>query len=654
MADLIVGVDVGGTNTRIGLVDMTGDVSGQLTTISTDVEKGPQDAVERIAAAITSLTAQAGPDASVGTISLVCPGPLDRERGIILNPPNLDTWKDFAIVDAVAAATSVKDVILENDANAAALGEYWRGSGRGTRCMLMLTLGTGVGGGVVLDGRLWSGPGGVAGELGHFSIDPDGPQCGCGNRGCLEAFVSAAAIERRGKEAAKKARQSQLASFKGSLTPKVVHELAVQGDDAARKVLEETGRFIGIAVAGLVNIFNPDMVVLGGGVAATFEIIAPVIKGEIDRLSFSQAAQRVLVLKSALGDSAGVIGAAAVILQREGGLPRPWHIERIVEPVFVRALHVGRTGTEAAIAEIHGDKCRILSSVRKSPQAGDKSGIVDQAMKCAAEALGSSKVSPDKIWGTGLSTPGPLDRERMMLRDIPGMGWKNTDLSQEFAALGRALFVEKDADAAALAELKFGAGRGASDFVVIYLGSGIGAGIVLNSELYRGFSGTAGEIGHHTVNLSADAPFCACGNRGCLEFYAGGAKLVRDVLAAVKAGSTTAVSEKALSDQMNHHDVWQEAENGDVLCQRVLQDMGRILGIAIANYLNLMNAKKVIVAGPLARAWQYFEEPVINEVNRRAFRDARRAVTIEPTTFGEDSDMVAAAAAFAEQWRPGA
>ena len=653
MAELIIGVDVGGTNTRLGLVEMTGRRAGNLLVIPTEVEGGAEQAVSRIASSVKSLLDAAQREHDAVGIGLACPGPLDQECGVLLNPPNLKGWENFPIVRAVVEATGIDNVCLENDANAAALGEYWRGSGKGTKCVLMLTLGTGIGGGIVLDGRLWAGPGGIGGELGHLTIDRDGPKCGCGNHGCLEALASAAAIERRAREAAASAKDSLLATAAEPLTPKVVHELALKGDKTARAILEETARFIGIAVAGLVNIFNPDVVVLGGGISAAFDIIEPVINDEIKRRSFGKAAERVKVLRSALGDAAGVVGAAAVLLQREGGLPRPWHIERIIDPVLVRALHIGRTGTDAAIVEIKGDVPKVICRVRRGPQAGTRESMVGMAVEAAQEALAISHVPQDHIWGTGISTPGPLDPHRRKVLNVPGMGWANTDLGEEFKIFDSALFVENDADAAALAELKFGKGRGVDDFLVLYLGSGVGAGIVIGGEIYRGFRGTAGEIGHQTINYSGDAPWCACGNRGCLELYGGGTKLVRDVSAAVKVGSPTAVGMKVLSEQLNYLDVWEAAQKGDELCKRLLELMGRMPGVGVANYLNLLNPKKVIVAGPLARAWNYFGERLVAEVHQRAFYEARRDVPIEPTDFGEDSDLIAAGAAFAEQWRPG-
>jgi len=654
MQELIIGVDIGRTSIKLGLVDMAGGLEGELIAIPTEADRGPKSAVDRIAKCVADLRGKASSGREIVGIGVGCPGPLDREKGVVLNPPNLPAWAQFELAEAMRRATGVNSVSLENDANAAALAEYWCGAGRGTRCMLLMGLGTGVGGGIVLDGRLWAGVSGIGGELGHLTVDPDGLKCGCGNRGCLEAFASAPAIQQRAEEAARAVPASLLATARGKLTPEVVHGFAVQGDAAAKVVLEETARYIGIAAAGLVNIFDPDAIVISGGVSAAFDILLPVIMKEIRERSFQKSPERgPLVVKSDLGDHAGVVGGAAAFLHRERMMPRPWGIDRVRTSVFIRGLHIGRSGTEAAIVRLSGREREIVGGVVKVDQGKSKREIVARALQCAGEAVRRSGVRERDIRGTGISTPGPVDWKAKRIGEVPNMRWADVNLEEEFRSFGGALFVEKDADASALAELRFGRGRGTDDFIVLYLGSGTGAGIIIGGAIYRGFSGTAGEIGHQTIAYWRDALECACGGRGCVEVYASGPTLLEQVRSAAKAGIPTSVSEKALAGTLEYRDVCRAADEGDEICMLRLQDMGSVLGIAIANYLNLMNPKKVVVAGPLAGAWLHFEVRLWDEVRSRTFGKVREGVLIEPTGFGEHGDVLGAAAAFAEQWRPG-
>ncbi|MCU0723822.1 MAG: ROK family protein, partial [Planctomycetes bacterium] len=196
-------------------------------------------------------------------------GPLDQSAGKIFTPPNLPGLAGMALGPAVATGLGIP-AFLENDANAAAYGEWRVGSGRGTRHFLALTLGTGVGGGIVVDGRILVGADGAAGEFGHVTVHPDGPPCGCGSRGCLEAYASANATARRfveGVRAGKAALPGSFAKPLEEVRSADVHAFAKDGNAFAREVLAETGRWLGIGVASLVNVFNPDMVALLGGLA---------------------------------------------------------------------------------------------------------------------------------------------------------------------------------------------------------------------------------------------------------------------------------------------------------------------------------------------------------------------------------------------------
>jgi glucokinase len=193
---------------------------------------------------------------------------------------------------------------LENDANAAAYGEYWRGAGRGCDSMVLLTLGTGVGGGLVLHGELWRGADGMAGEIGHVTVEPNGRTCRCGNAGCLETYASATAVVENYRE---------LSGIEEGVSAEEVGRRALEGDANARQSYREAGRSLGIAFAGLVNLLNPEQIVIGGGVLPAWDLFMPTAEQELRRRAFAPAAERVRFAPAALGDLAGVTGAAGLL-----------------------------------------------------------------------------------------------------------------------------------------------------------------------------------------------------------------------------------------------------------------------------------------------------------------------------------------------------
>jgi glucokinase len=239
------------------------------------------------------------------------PGVIQMDRGIVVKSPNFPDWNNLPIRDELEKALHIP-VFIENDANAAALGEQWRGAGRGIDSMILLTLGTGVGGGIVLNGQIWQGADGMAGEIGHMTLIPGGRQCGCGNTGCLEMYASARgivqsyreAVERNGKSGAPETSSEQ------------VFQAARDGDAAAGSVMRDMGRMLGIGIANLINIFNPQMIVIGGGVKDAWHLFTGAMREEIRKRAFRVPAERTKIVPSVLGDDAGMVGAAAVALQK--------------------------------------------------------------------------------------------------------------------------------------------------------------------------------------------------------------------------------------------------------------------------------------------------------------------------------------------------
>jgi len=299
----VIGIDLGGTNLRVASVGAGGDI-GELHRVQTLAREGPEPVIERIVAAIRDVSARVA--ASGGVVSgvvLGAPGIISSREGTVVASPNLPGWNDVPLRDRVAAAIGLP-VLLENDANAAAYGEYWRGAGQGCASMVLLTLGTGVGGGIVLDGELWRGADGMAGEVGHITVEPGGRTCRCGNAGCLETYASATGIAERYRE---------LSGSEAACTAEEIHRKAHEGDANARQTYREAGRFLGLAFATLVNLLNPERIVIGGGVLPAWDLMIPAAEHEMRRRAFAAPAARVRIAPAALGDLAGVTGAAGLL-----------------------------------------------------------------------------------------------------------------------------------------------------------------------------------------------------------------------------------------------------------------------------------------------------------------------------------------------------
>ena len=315
-SDLICAVDLGGTNLRVANIDREGHTHEHVRTPTP--KSGPAaELVSAITAAVRECEAKASKrGAAVLAVSVVVPGSVQVETGAIFNAPNIPSLQGYELAPALEKALG-RPVLLENDANAAALGEMWQGAARGYQTILCLTLGTGVGGGIILDGQLWRGPDGTAGEIGHMSVEPfGGVKCKCGNTGCLEVYSSATAIVRMTREALAQHPGSLLHSTAtDELNSEKVFSAASEGDELALQVFQRMGVYLGIAMANLVNIFNPEMIVVGGGVSAAWEMFAQHARTEVMKRAFPVPAQRCQIVRVECGDDAGLIGAAWLAIQ---------------------------------------------------------------------------------------------------------------------------------------------------------------------------------------------------------------------------------------------------------------------------------------------------------------------------------------------------
>jgi len=332
MSDYSIGVDLGGTNLRIAALDEQGTVLERIT-LDTAVALGRERVIDDMCAAIRRLVDKHQDVMPLRGIGIGVPGIIDMESGMVRESPNLPGWEDAPVRAEIEQRLGTL-VILENDANSAALGETWLGVARGQDNMAMLTLGTGVGGGMVLGGRIWHGMNGMANEFGHTTVAPEGQLCGCGSRGCLEQYASATAVVRMAREAIGRGARglADLAAAKTGFGAADVCKLATQGDEECLAIFRSVGRSLGIVISGLVNSLNLPMYVVGGGVSNAWDLFSPTIFAELQQRSMVYAAttpdsvardgrgasqrvkpsgsKRTIVTKALLGSDAGLYGAA--------------------------------------------------------------------------------------------------------------------------------------------------------------------------------------------------------------------------------------------------------------------------------------------------------------------------------------------------------
>jgi glucokinase len=333
MNDFSIGVDLGGTNLRIAAVDVNGRLVEKVT-LGTKVSLGREHVLNDMCEAIQHLAEKYKNSSSMLGIGIGVPGIIDMQTGLLRESPNLPGWAEYPVRAEIERRLNTV-VILENDANVAAFGEKWLGAAKEFDDMAMLTLGTGVGGGLVLGGKIWHGMNGMAGEFGHTTVEPEGHPCGCGNRGCLEQYASATAVVRMAREAASANASCTLARAAHSdpeFSAKSIFNLALQGDEDAKRIFRRVGRALGIVISSMVNSLNLPIYVIGGGVASAWEAFAPTIFEELRHRCMVYAAtappdplaqgggasahvepgpgRKTIITRALLGSDAGLFGAA--------------------------------------------------------------------------------------------------------------------------------------------------------------------------------------------------------------------------------------------------------------------------------------------------------------------------------------------------------
>ncbi len=310
----IIAVDIGGTKMLVALFGADGKIKAKITR-PTLASEGADSVIEQLCLAIKEILKKNEISFSqLDAISIACAGGIDTSKGVVVTPsPHLPGWANLPLAEIIKKKTGVVTYVV-NDASAAALSEQCYGAGKGTKNLVLLTLGTGIGGGIIINGKLYLGARGGAGELGHMTVEANGPKCGCGNIGCLEMFASGTAIARDAVERLRSGDKSSLIDMAAGKVDKINSEMvgaaARSSDKLAQEVIEKAAYYLGVGLVNIVNIFNPEMVVIGGGMAALGEmIIAPGRKIVAER-AFSINAQSVRIVAGKLGNEAGVYGAA--------------------------------------------------------------------------------------------------------------------------------------------------------------------------------------------------------------------------------------------------------------------------------------------------------------------------------------------------------
>lgn len=311
MPDFSIGVDLGGTNLRIAAISTEGQLLEKVT-LGTKIALGPDHVIDEMCDAILRLSSQYRSGGALLGAGIGIPGIIDMETGMVRKSANLPGWSDYPVRNEIEQRLGAR-VLLENDANVAALGEKWLGAARDVDNMAMITLGTGIGGCIVLNGRIFHGMNGMSGEFGHVTVEPNGVPCGCGNHGCAERYASATAVVRMAREAIESGEAPSLAkaaSADAEFGAQSIYNLAIQGDEAAQRIFHRFGRALGMLMADLVNILNLEMFVIGGGVSSAWDAFGPSMFEELRQRSLVYAA-------TAPDDSVGKEeGAAAQITTR--------------------------------------------------------------------------------------------------------------------------------------------------------------------------------------------------------------------------------------------------------------------------------------------------------------------------------------------------
>jgi len=314
---LVLGVDLGGTKILTAVINEQGKMLSRDHSI-TPAAKGQDAVIQSILDSAGHALDQAGVTApDISAVGVGAPGLSNPETGILFTSPNLPGWQNVPLRDIIEKALG-RQTFLINDANAAALGELYFGAAKGSRNFIYITISTGIGGGIVINGKLYTGASGIAAEIGHMTVDDEGPPCTCGNKGCWETLASGTALAREAKQRLAQGVKTSILEHAGGdtkkVTAEVIHQAALAGDSLARELISKTGYYIGVGLASLLNIFNPELIIIGGGLSNIGDMLLQPAYKVAEERAFTKAWEAVRFVPPQLGRNSGVLGAAAYAL----------------------------------------------------------------------------------------------------------------------------------------------------------------------------------------------------------------------------------------------------------------------------------------------------------------------------------------------------
>lgn len=318
MSRLVIGIDIGGTNLRGAVVDSKGNIQKRYS-ISSEANIGIDNLIDNLIHLISNLRS----DYKIAGIGIGIPGILDSKNGILTQAPNINVANNYPIRKVLSKRIKPKvPIFIENDANCAAFGEFKFGAGKGLNSLIMLTLGTGVGGGIILNKEIWNGAYGMGGEIGHIKIYPGGIKCNCGHRGCLESYSSQAGIYNMVKKGRKENRINKtlsdlIKSTHKDKLPELIFRQAKNGSKFSVKLWEEFGTALGIGISSITNLLNPEIVVIGGGITGAWQFFIPSLKKTVKENTLSGPYKKLKISRSKLKDDAGILGAANLALGKK-------------------------------------------------------------------------------------------------------------------------------------------------------------------------------------------------------------------------------------------------------------------------------------------------------------------------------------------------
>lgn len=311
-------VDIGGTKILAALISEAGDIISQENYL-TLADEGVEAVIDRLLTAVNHALEKAKMRFSqLSGFGIATAGALDARRGIVTGSPNLPGWHNVPLRDIVAEKLGIQAYLI-NDASAAALGEYLLGAGVGVSNLIYITVSTGIGGGIIVNGKLYLGADGCAGEIGHMTVDLNGPRCSCGNTGCLEALASGTAVAREAVTRISRGEKSRITELVGDrleqVDARIVGTAAKEGDALACDIIDKAANYLGIGLANLANIFNPELIIVGGGMSRLGDMLLEPARRVVRERAFQLPAQSLSIVPSQLGDNAGVLGAAMYVFQ---------------------------------------------------------------------------------------------------------------------------------------------------------------------------------------------------------------------------------------------------------------------------------------------------------------------------------------------------